>query len=750
MKIHILPKTWLSHLLIVFSISFSLAGQQKPDNSWKMVDGIFIPVPPMEHPRLYLRGTQTGQMEARLKDTVLKSIVEKLRLQATRSSQFKIEWDALQYLATRDRVLGRITVDSALALLKRTELPQRQDAARVTGRMMITGAIVYDWLYFLLTPTEKSTLINEIVRLAKTLECGYPPTKQGSVTGHSSETFVMRDLLSAGIAIYNEFPEMYDLAAVRFFREHLPVRNWFYNGHAYHQGDSYGPHRFNWDTYPLFIFDRMGVKNIYNPEQRYVPYLWIYTTRPDGQRLRAGDTFTSSTPRGRSWGQYLGTVLTASYYNDGFLLDQFLKQGGSDGNENIFEFLWRETTLLRKPIESLPLTRYFGFPFGWMVARTGWDKNAVITEMKINEYNFTNHQHLDAGAFQIYYKGILATESGIYEGSDGAYGSSHGTNYYWRTIAHNALLIYDSHEKFTSKSGWTNDGGQRLPNDRNEPRNLQVLLAPGNGYRTGKVIANGFGPDLQIPDYSYLKGDITEAYSSKVKEVKRTFTFLNLKNSKVPAAFIVFDKLVSSSPSLKKFWLLHTIEEPVINGNEVEISRTIYGDNGRMFNTTLLPQIENAEIYSVGGPGKEFWVFGTNYGSEPNNARDNSYERAAWRIEISPKLSASEDYFLNVMQVMDNNNDQKLSVKRIDGDKVVGAQISDRIVIFSKTCEILESPFTFSINDEGTYKILLTDLLKGTWRVLKENKVIIPSVTVRDEDGILYFEGTKGRYSLAN
>ena len=42
-----------------------------------------------------------------------------------------------------------------------------------------------------------------------------------------------------------------------------------------------------------------------------------------------------------------------------------------------------------------------------MVARTGWGPDAVIAEMKTNVYNFTNHQHLDAGAFQIYHKGAL-------------------------------------------------------------------------------------------------------------------------------------------------------------------------------------------------------------------------------------------------------------------------------------------------------------------------------------------------------
>ena len=54
-----------------------------------------------------------------------------------------------------------------------------------------------------------------------------------------------------------------------------------------------------------------------------------------------------------------------------------------------------------------------GLPYGWMIARTGWDDESVIAEMKVNVYNFNNHQHLDAGAFQIYYKGPLAIDSGL-------------------------------------------------------------------------------------------------------------------------------------------------------------------------------------------------------------------------------------------------------------------------------------------------------------------------------------------------
>lgn len=713
-----------------------------------------IPAVPAEHPRLYLRAEHAAQMAQRLKDPVLQPIVERLQAQAKKSPQSKVEWDAIQYLVTHDVALGRSIIASALTLLQNCVLADRQDACRETGRMMVTGAIVYDWCYELLTAAQKEAFIRELVRLAKTQECGYPPTGQGSVTGHSSEAMIMRDMLSAGIAIYDEFPEMYRLAAGRFVKEHLPARNWFYDGHAYHQGDSYGPHRYSWDTYPLWIFDRLGASNLYNPEQRFVPYLWIYTTRPDGQRLRAGDTFAHSTPRGQPWGQYIGTVLTASYYGDGILLDQYERQGGSGGNETIFELLWRDTSLQRKSIDTLPLSRYFGSPFGWMVARTGWDQNSAIAEMKINEYNFVNHQHLDAGAFQIYYKGALAVDSGLYSGLSGAYGSPHCMNYYWRTIAHNSLLIYDPSEDF-GRGGYGNEGGQRLPHGRSEARDLNVLLAPENGYHTGKVLAHGFGPDPQTPDYTLLQGDITDAYSKKAREVKRSFVFLNLRNTQVPAAMVVFDRVVSANASLRKYWLLHTLEEPRVDGISAVVDRTQYGNSGRLMLDVLLPAATNAELTKVGGPGKEFWVFGQNYANdvEPQRLERSSIETGAWRIELSPKNAAAEDLFLNVMQVTDTQSLVRWPVKRLDADQWTGCAIegseSSWIVLMNKNTHRSAEPLKFTAPGQRPVHILVTDLSAGRWNARLEGSAKSIELLVNEDSGAAWFEGPAGTWILS-
>ena len=742
-------------LLAPLALLTNVPAATAAESAYAPISRVTPPVPPREHPRLYLRAEHAARIPERLRDPVLQPVIERLRRLAEGSAQHRVEWEALQYLAHRERAKGRAIVEEALALLKKSELPQRRDGCRVTGRMMVTGAMVYDWLYPLITAQEKKEFVTEFVRLAKTQECGYPPTQQGSVTGHSSEAMIMRDMISAGIAIHDELPEMYDLAAGRFFREHLPARNWFYDGHAYHHGDSYGPHRYSWDTFPLFIFDRMGAGNIYNPAQRFVPYLWVYTTRPDGQRLRAGDTFKDSGRRGEPWNEFVGTLFTASYYGDGVLLSQYLKQGGAGSDDTIFEFLWRNTALQPQPVESLPLSRYFGPPFGWMVARTGWGADAVIAEMKINEYNFVNHQHLDAGAFQIYHRGPLAIDSGLYQGgSAGGYNSPHTHNYSWRTIAHNSLLVYDPTEKFHSNPSYGNDGGQRLPNQRSEPRTLEVLLDPARGYKTGRVLAHGFGPDAKTPHYTLLQGDITDAYSQKVKAVTRSWVFLNTHDENVPAALLVFDRVVSADPAFQKSWLLHSIEEPAIDRMTARVDRTEFGSRGRLNLDVLLPKPENAVLGKIGGPGKEFWVFGKNFANDlpPGAAERSSKEPGAWRIELSPKSPATEDLFLTVMQTTHTGNAARWPVQRLETAERVGCVISGPerswAVLLRKDNTRSTLPVQVDVTGGAPCAVLVTDLAAGRWEARRRGGSDVRRIAVTAESGAAWFEGSAGAWTL--
>jgi hypothetical protein len=514
--------------------------------------------------------------------------------------------------------------------------------------------------------------------------------------------------------------------------------------------------RVEWDAlqYPLWIFDRLGAGNVYNPEQRFVPYLWVYTTRPDGQRLRAGDTFAHSAPRGRPWSEYMGTLLVASYYGDGVLLDQFQRQGGSGGNETLFEVLWRDVELQPKSVTNLPLSRYFGPPFGWMVARTGWGEDAVIAEMKVNEFNFANHQHLDAGAFQVYFKGTLASDSGLYSGSSGAYGSPHCLNYYWRTIAHNSLLVYDPDEDF-GRRGYGNDGGQRLPNGHSEPRNLETLLAPQNGYRTGKVLAHGFGPDPHAPDYTLLQGDLTAAYSKKVQEVTRSCVFLNLRNAQVPAALVVFDRVVAAQPDFRKYWLLHTLEEPRLESASATADCTQHGARGRLNLDVLLPPASNAVLAKVGGPGKEYWVFGTNYANDPDPTRltRSSMETAAWRLELSPKSASAEDHFLAVMQVTDRTEPARWPVRHLDAGGHVGCVLEGPdgawIVLFNRNKVRSEDTVEFTVAGLRRTRVLVAGQVPGNWQARRAGSPETHHLAVAEDTGAASFEASAGTWTLS-
>lgn len=759
----------------IFILSFAIQAQEKNEVIWEKIDDVTIPVPPKVHPRLYLLSSDLPELRQRMNNSQIKKTLEtmkKLGKDRTPEEEAKapakdgfryyaemrgvttrVQLQALDYLVYGDKKQARKAITAMLDTLQNTNYGKKGDLSRASGSMLMCGAMVYDWCYDQMKEKEKKDYIKSFIRIAKTMECGYPPHNNEPIAGHSSEWMIMRDMLSAGIAIYDEYPDMYNYVIKMFYKDYIPVRNYVYSGHNYHQGTSYANVRFSNDLIAQWILSRMGVDKVFNPAQQFVLYDFLYRRRPDGQVMPAGDT----NPNRRYSPSYgLPAMLAYSFYKDGYLAYEYERKPKVDNHCLIFDILWRDLTVESKSPEDLPLTRYSGTPFGWMIARTGWGTNSVIAEMKINEHFVGNHQHLDGGTFQLYYKGPLAIDAGAYQGSSGGYNSPHNKNFFKRTIAHNSLLVYNPDEKFAcwnyggaDKTEFaTNDGGQRMPGDRWETcRSFKDLLS--KDYTTGQVLAHGMGKNTQAPDYSYLKGDITQAYTNKVKEAKRSFVFLNLKSSQVPAALIVFDKVVSSNPKFKKFWLLHSIEEPNIEGNRFIVKRTKNGDTGMLQNQVLLPEANNTHIEKVGGPGKEFWVFGTNYPNDAQPGRpDDANERGAWRIEVSPVIPATENYFLNVMQVADNNCQQMNEVKRIDAKRIIGVQIANRVVTFSKNGEPVSGKFDITINGNQTIQFVLTDLVSGTWQIKKDGKVYISAMEVRSDDGILNFEGTAGHYEF--
>ena len=734
--------------------------------------GMNVPKPPKEHPRLFFREKDISALKKKVGHPLMKECWDKItnmaelptdgRLKQNAAKENlndtireSIEAKALMYAFFGHRKVGRAAVDALLNYYATMKINLDKDpyyASIDLGRTILAASMVYDWCYDLLTRGEKAHLIGRMETMATKLEIQWPHLIEGSINGHGTEAQFSRDMLAFGIATYDEKPEIYNLVAGRIIAEFVPVRKFFYSASYHHQGTSYGPSRFYWEMWSTLLFDGMGYPNIYGTDQAKVPYRWIYMRRPDGQLFREGDGYKEKVAFGTYWTNP-DDALTGHYFNDPILIGESIKQGQTGKTPYyLFDYLFFNTSVEPQMDKSeLPLTRYFPEPLGAMVARTGWDEgfssNTVIADMKIGVYHFSNHQHLDAGSFQLYYKGPLAIESGIYEGRNGGYGSEHFKHYYQRTIAHNRTLVYDPGEQFMWMDNvLSNDGGQQFPEKKANAENLEEFLQ--KDYKTGEVLAHDFGPDPIKPDYTYLKGELAEAYSDKVKSFQRSFVFLNLSDTKIPAALIVFDRVSSSNKDFKKYWLLHSIEEPVVSGQTTVISRTEHDYNGKMVNTTLLPAFDNLMINKIGGPGNEFTVFGKNYSQAPG--RPGSTEGGVWRIEVSPKEPAAVDHFLNIMQVMDHESGPApLKVERVETEKFVGTKIGDRIVLFSKDGRVNDENVRIKITGQGSFKVLLTDMKEAQWRVecVTDKSKSIPSV--KSDEKVVYFEAGSGEYVIS-
>jgi len=732
--------------------------------------GLNVPVPPNEHPRLFFRKGDLAVLREKTANPLLKESWDLIQQNAEFQTDGileqhgtkhnmdirvinAIEAKAFLYAFLKNQQAGREAVEAVLNYNKTLIIDQNKaDVYRDIGRVILNTAIVYDWCYDLIDLPQKRKLINNMENLGKQMEIVWPELVQGSIVGHGSEAQLARDMLACGVATWNEKPEIYNLAVGRIFAEFIPARKFFYSAGYHHQGSSYGPYRFQWDLWITMIFDRMGYPKILGEDQSKIPYRWIYSRRPDGQFFRDGDDFTELfTGFGKPW-SITGSGLVGSYFKDSYLMSEAIdrKQFGKDG---LFDFLLIDPNITAKSDFSiLPLSRYFKEPLGAMVARTGWanniDSNTAVAEMKIGAYNFANHQHLDAGSFQIYYKGPLAVNSGIYQGKEGGYGCDHFKNYYQRSIAHNTMLVYDPEEKFTwHQRPIANDGGQQFPNGAAEPKNMQEFLA--EDYKTGTVLAHEFGPDSTKPEYTYIKGEMAEAYSDKIKNFQRSFVFLNLKNDPIPAAMIVLDRVISSNKNFKKSWLLHCVEEPEIDGITSIIKRTEKGYNGLMVNTTLLPVSDNLSIRKVGGIGNEYTVDGINF---PQHviSESNSSDGAIWRIEVSPQRTSANDLFLNVMQVMDAYPSPKpLKVSKTFATKgnYVVVEIANRIVAQSLDLETGNGDISFEKGETGNwYKVLITDLPPGKWKVKGPTQTKLFKVSW--ESGTISLDEKGGRFFL--
>lgn len=626
---------------------------------------------------------------------------------------------------------------------------------RPAGQLIFHVAEVYDWCYDLLDKNTKEYFIERSIEIAGDgLEVRWPFDGSG-VSGHTAEAQLQRDLLAFAIAVGDERPDIFKRIMGVMYKNYVPQRTRIYNALMPNQGSQYGCYRGRWELLATILMDKIGVPNLYGENQYYFPYWYLYARRPDGLIMRDGDARTD----GNEVGAFLTRpdmtrvmLLSSYYFQDEYLKEEFNRDFGlgksfaygHDGMSPVEFICFYDADLGTKSSSELPLTRYFPSPKGAMFARTGFndglDSDDVVAYMNLEEYNFSNHDHLDAGHFQIYYKGILANDAGTY----GSYGSAHDRGYYKRSVAHNTMAVRNPSSPVTFQGYTTYDGGQRAGKDGSD---AGAEIFETDEYKFGEILGHEFGKDEKEPEYSYLAGNIARAYKpDTVENYERSFMFYNLKDKNHPAAMIVFDRITSVSASYKKAWLLNGPTLPVINGNRTVFVNNENGYNGKMTVDTLLPQ--NIDIVTIGGEGQDAYVAGTNYSVDANLNPNLTHEGVGYRIEVSPKQASAKDFFLNVIQVGDADSAEKAyEPTLVQNDSCVGAIMNDTVTIFKTDYGRSEKSVSFTLPG-GDYKIAVCDNVAGEWDINKNGSEML-TCTATEDGGVLYFEGQGGTYSVS-
>jgi len=114
---------------VVCSVNYCLSPGLQPsgDLEWMEVEGTSIPVPPPEHPRLYLRQKHVSDLKKRMTHPVLKPIWDDLVRSGERGGSRLMELNALRYLSDRDDRLGREIIIETLKLMQDFTWPNKQD-----------------------------------------------------------------------------------------------------------------------------------------------------------------------------------------------------------------------------------------------------------------------------------------------------------------------------------------------------------------------------------------------------------------------------------------------------------------------------------------------------------------------------------------------------------------------------------------------------------------------------------------------
>ena len=616
----------------------------------------------------------------------------------------KLVCRAFVYQMTGDEACGRRAALVLTEYLKAVEFDNLLDITRELGGVIYAGACVYDWCWEILSPAERKTCRENLLRLAEGMEIGWPPFLQPVVNGHGNEAQVSRDLLAMAMAFYGEEDRPYQLVSYLLLHELMPLREHEYWCDRHNQGVGYGAYRFGWEMTGAWMLRRMHGSEVYHPNIANVYNYWRYFRRPEGNMVLEGD---GNIRENFVWWHdaYLSFVC-GTYARDPLARGDFIRAGGRIDDLPMFLSLNDPDLLPEMSPAGLPAAHCFRGAVPGILYRTGWnfgpDSDDTVVALRGAGWYFCNHQHPDAGSFQIFRRGALAFDLGLY----GFYGTAYDMGYNKRSISHNTMLVFDPDERCYALSDGSsvNDGGQRLMQS-------PLPLRPADLTRDSLFFLGDTLGMAAIPgDCAWLSSELAPAYSDKVRHYRRDFCLLEFPDPAHPLLLAVVDHVTARRADFAKYFLLNSLTEPEITEvRMVRIASEAAERPSMLTCRTLLP--EEVEITRLGGaPDACCKVFGvelkTPYPEHPNSR--------GWRTMISPAAPHETDLFLHVLTVeAEGAAPLPVTFTRVGDAGVIEA--GGRAAVLPLAAEKIAEAVEFELREAAA--AVFCGLAAGTWLV---------------------------------
>jgi len=644
------------------------------------------------------------------------------------------------------------------------DLIHRKDAQGDMVRPIISRlAEIYDWFYDDLSSSQKSLIRDKLKEYIDIFLNEYHAKHPNYIQSHSrwGHATVAQGLL----ALYGDFDKVFTksyadekLEEVReHFRNYHKLEQYIAKDGGWHLGWMYAYFYADYSINYL-VWTSATSETMLNDWMGELSYWFIYG-------LKSGNTFPATgdcaqNDNGMDLGEY-ATIYQAKYKNDKYAKDYLYRLSQTsyfyDPRRYFIRFTLGDDALwVKNGVNSLPLSRYFKHA-GEVIARDSWDKSATILNFKSSPFYSAGHHHRDENSFTIDYKAPLALDSGFYDAAN----TPHYKNYYTRTIAHNAITVYNPNQIYYYNTHFNrnvpknqkiiaNDGGQNFKDF--EPVTLEDIISRSK--------LDGVTKYLYTDTYTYMQGDATKAYdTNSVSLEKRDIVYIKSSHYKHPVT-VVYDRVESTDSSFQKRYLLHTQSKlrPQIVGNEMISTTEVYRRDNNTFTQegkvtirdfALYPK--NADIVLVGDfdlwSEKAFPYYdGKLEDTKPSSSSptvqsskiDLEEKSGNWRFELKPKIGKKYDQMLNVLTVNDESDPSPKAPKLIESKNVLGVDLGDKVVIFPKSKEDTRS-FTFNTVASGNKKYIAITGYKEGEKVKVTYGGLFKEIVVKSS-GVLEFD----------